>query len=65
MCSSDLCELGTPSAQPLTVIVRGTNRVAYELLEDIAWQVQPQGVVKIDPFNRVITLARTSAVGGM
>lgn len=58
-------EFGTPSAQPLTVIVRGTNRVAYELLEDIAWQVQPQAMVKVDPFNRVITLARTSAVGGM
>lgn len=52
-------EMGTPSAQVLTVVVRGLNRPAHELLEDIAWQIQPRGVVRIDPVNRVLTLAGT------
>ena len=52
-------EMGSPSAQALTVVVRGLNRPAHELLEDIAWQIQPQAVVRIDAVNRVITLART------
>lgn len=55
---------GTPSAQNMTVVVRGLNRPAHELLEDIAWQIQPQGVVRIDPVNRVLTLARTSGAEG-
>ena len=54
-------EAGTPSAQALTVVVRGLNRPAHELLEDIAWQIQPQAVVRVDPVNRVLTLARTSS----
>ena len=53
-------EVGTPSAQTLTVVVRGLNRPAHELLEDIAWQIQPQAVLRVDPVNRVLTLARTS-----
>ena len=53
-------EAGTPSAQALTVVVRGLNRPAHELLEDIAWQIQPQAVVRVDSVNRVLTLARTS-----
>ena len=53
-------ELGTPSAQVMTVVVRGLNRPAPELLEDIAWQIQPQAVLRVDPINRVLTLARTS-----
>ena len=53
-------EVGTPSAQTLTVVVRGLNRPAHELLEDIAWQIQPQGMVRVDPVNRALTLARTS-----
>lgn len=53
-------ELGTPTARPVTVVVRGTNRQAYDVLEDIAWQIQPQAAVKVDPFNRVLTLATTS-----
>jgi len=53
-------ETGTPSAQTMTVVVRGLNRPAHELLEDIAWQIQPQGMVRVDPVNRVLTLARTS-----
>ena len=57
-------EVGTPSAQSLTVVIYGLNRPAHELLEDIAWQIQPQGVVRVDPVNRVLTLARTSGVGG-
>ena len=56
-------EMGTPSAQPLVVVVRGMNRPAHVLLEDIAWQVQPQAVVRVDPISRVITLARTSKAG--
>lgn len=55
-------EMGTPSAQALTVVVRGLNRPAHELLEDIAWQIQPQGMVRVDPVNRVLTLARTSGM---
>ena len=50
-------EAGTPSAQALTIVVRG---LAHELLEDIAWQIQPQAVVRVDSVNRVLTLARTS-----
>ena len=40
-------------------MVRGLNRPAHELLEDIAWQIQPQAVLRVDPVNRVLTLART------
>ena len=57
-------EVGSPSAQALMVVVRGLNRPAHVLLEDIAWQVQPQAVVRVDPIGRVITLARTSKAGG-
>ena len=56
-------EMGAPSAQSLVVVVRGMNRPAHVLLEDIAWQVQPQAVVRVDPISRVITLARTSKEG--
>ena len=56
-------EIGRPSAQPLVVVVRGTNSQAYRLLEDIAWQIQPQAVLRIDPIGRIITLARSSKVG--
>lgn len=52
-------EIGSPSAQELAVIVNGLDRPCHELLEDVAWQIQPQGVLHVDPINRVITLART------
>jgi hypothetical protein len=52
-------ETGTPSAQELAVVVHGLNRRAYQVLEDIAWQIQPQAVLRVDPIGRVITLART------
>ena len=54
-------ETGKPSAQELSVVIHGLNRPGHELLEDIAWQIQPQGALKIDPVNRVLTLARTEA----
>lgn len=57
-------ETGSPSAQMLTVVVRGLNRPAHVLLEDIAWQIQPQAAVRVDSINRIITLARTVKVGG-
>ena len=57
-------EVGSPSAQALMVVVRGLNRPAHVLLEDIAWQVQPQAVVRVDPIGRVVTLARTVKAGG-
>lgn len=58
-------EMGSPSAQALLpVVVRGLNRPAHVLLEDIAWQVQPQAVVRVDPIGRVIMLARTVSTGG-
>ena len=57
-------EMGSPSTQPLTVVVRGLNRPAHVLLEDIAWQIQPQAALRVDPISRVITLARTVKVGG-
>ncbi len=56
-------ELGRPSAQSLVVVVRGTNSPAYTLLEDIAWQIQPQAVLRVDPIGRVITLARSTKAG--
>lgn len=52
-------EMGSPSAQELAVIVNGLDRPCHELLEDIAWQIQPQGVLHVDPINKVITLGRT------
>jgi len=52
-------EIGSPSAQDLTVVVHGLNRRAHHVLEDIAWQIQPQAVLRVDPVGRVITLART------
>lgn len=56
-------EIGTPSAQELIVVVQGADRSAYSLIEDVAWQVQPQAVVRVDPFNRIITLARSNTRG--
>lgn len=52
-------ETGSPSAQELSVVVHGLDKTAQELLEDIAWQVQPQAVLRVDPLNRQVTLART------
>jgi len=57
-------EMGAPSAQALVVVVHGLNHSAYRLLEDVAWQIQPQAVLRVDPVGRVITLARTTATGG-
>lgn len=57
-------ETGAPSAQAMPIVVHGLNRPAHELLEDIAWQIQPQGMVRVDPVNRVLTLAKTSGAGG-
>ena len=51
--------MGTPSAQELSVVVHGLDSPAHELLEDIAWQIQPQAVLRVDPMNRTVTLART------
>ena len=56
-------EVGSPSAQSLVVVVRGMNRPAHVLLEDISWQIQPQAVVRVDPISRIITLARTERGG--
>ena len=52
-------EMGTPSARELSVVVHGLDSPAHELLEDIAWQIQPQAVLRIDPMNRTITLVGT------
>ncbi|MFG6376488.1 MAG: DotD/TraH family lipoprotein [Desulfovibrio sp.] len=52
-------EMGTPSAQEISVVVHGLDKTAQELLEDIAWQIQPQAVLRLDPLNRSLTLART------
>ena len=52
-------ELGRPSAQPLIVVVQGNGRPEYSLLEDVAWQVQPQAVVRVDVINRAVTLGRS------
>ena len=57
-------ETGAPSAQAMPIVVHGLNRPAHELLEDIAWQVQPQAVLRVDAVNRVLTLARTSGTEG-
>ncbi|CAK7025591.1 MAG: hypothetical protein DELT_02569 [Desulfovibrio sp.] len=57
-------ELGSFSAQSLNVVVRGLNRPAHVLLQDIAWQIQPQAVLRVDPINRSITLARAKTEGG-
>lgn len=57
-------EVGKPSAQELIVVVHGSNRPAYQLIEDVAWQVQPHGVVRVDPINRVVTLARANVSTG-
>ncbi len=57
-------ETGAPSAQTMPIVVHGLNRPAHELLEDIAWQIQPQAVLRVDPVNRVLTLAGTSGLEG-
>ena len=54
-------EKGTPSAHPVTVVVNGLERSAYDILEDLAWQTQPRAEIRVDPIGRTITLARTSA----
>ena len=51
-------EAGIKSAQSLLVVVKGLNRPAHELLEDVAWQVQPQAQVNVDPISKTVTLAR-------
>jgi hypothetical protein len=56
-------EKGKPSAQRLMVVVNGFNRSAYDIIEDIAWQIQPQAVVKVDSISRIITLAGTGKAG--
>ena len=53
-------EMGSPSAQSKNVVVNGLNRPAYALIEDIAWQIQPQAIVRVDPVSRVITLANSA-----
>jgi hypothetical protein len=53
-------EMGGLSAQGMNVVVHGLNRPAYALIEDIAWQIQPQAVVRVDPVSRVITLANSA-----
>ena len=58
-------ETGSPSAQDLTVVVHGLSRRAHHVLEDIAWQIQPQAILRVDPVNRTITLARTVKGGGV
>ena len=57
-------ETGAPSAQAMPIVVHGLNRPAHELLEDIAWQIQPQAVLRVDAVNRVLTLAKTSGLEG-
>ena len=57
-------ETGAPTAQTMPIVVHGLNRPAHELLEDIAWQIQPQAVVRVDPVYRVLTLASTSGAEG-
>lgn len=57
-------ETGAPSAQAMPIVVHGLNRPAHELLEDIAWQIQPQAVLRVDAVNRVLTLAKTSGMEG-
>jgi len=52
-------EMGAPSAREMSVVVHGLDKTAQELLEDIAWQIQPQAVLRLDPLNRSLTLART------
>jgi len=57
-------ETGAPTVQAMSIVVHGLNRPAHELLEDIAWQIQPQAEVRVDPVNRVLTLARPSGAEG-
>lgn len=56
-------EMGKPTAQQLPVVINGLNKPAYTLLEDVAWQVQPQAMVRVDAVNHVITLAHSSMGG--
>lgn len=48
----------------MPIVVHGLNHPAHELLEDIAWQIQPKAVVRVDAVNRVLTLAKTSGLEG-
>ncbi len=50
-------EIGNIPAQSATIIIKGTNRKAYDLLEDIAWQTHPRAALRVDAINRVLTLA--------
>jgi hypothetical protein len=56
-------ETGRLSAQSMPVVVHGLNKPAHALIEDIAWQIQPQAVVRVDSVNRVLTLAGTAKAG--
>lgn len=48
------------STQELPVVVYGKNTEAYELLEDIALQIEPMAVLKVDTISEIITLAYPS-----
>ena len=50
-------ETGRKRAQELPVVVNGSNRSAYDIIEDIAWQIQPNAVVRVDSIKKTLTLA--------
>lgn len=53
-------EIGTPSGQPLIVVVHGLLCSAYSLLIDIAWQIQPRAIIQVNSIQKVIILSRTA-----
>ncbi len=55
-------EIGNIPAQPVTIVIRGTDRKAYDLLEDIAWQTHPRAALRVDPINQVLTLAYAGGI---
>ncbi len=52
-------QIGT-TAQEIPVVVHAKSTSAYEILEDIALQIQPKAYLKVDTISQIITLAYPS-----
>ncbi len=52
-------ELGY-TAQEIPIVINSYKKPAYEVLEDIALQIQPKAMVKVDTIGEIITLAYPS-----
>lgn len=53
-------ETGKSKAQQPMIIAQAFNRPAFEVLEDITWQIKPEFALRISPEKKVIALMSTA-----